>query len=81
MTGRLTPVLWNTLVGRLRELGFDGPYRGGKHHFLTRDEFRLTIPNSHAQGVGIPVLKEILTRAGVSPGQGACELSARVTNH
>ena len=55
MTRRLTPVSWNTLVRRLHDLGFDGPYHGGKHYFMTRGEFRLTIPNPHAQDTGIPL--------------------------
>ena len=66
MTRRLTPVSRNTLVRRLRDSGFDGPYHGGKHYFMTKSEFRLTIPNPHAQDIGIPLLKEILTRAGIS---------------
>lgn len=66
MTSRLTPVSWNTLVRRLHALGFEGPYRSGKHYFMTKGEFRLTIPNPHAQDIGIPLLKEILSRAGIS---------------
>lgn len=66
MTSRLAPVSWNTLVRRLRDLGFDGPYHGGKHYFMTKGEFRLTIPNPHAQDIGIPLLIEILARAGIS---------------
>ncbi|RSD35508.1 MAG: hypothetical protein CI953_117 [Methanohalophilus sp.] len=27
---KLNPVDWKTLVKRLRELGFEGPYSGGK---------------------------------------------------
>ncbi len=28
---RLTPVSWGDLVKRLREMGFEGPYAGGRH--------------------------------------------------
>ena len=70
MTRRLTPVSWNTLVRRLRDLGFDGPYHGGKHHFMTKGEFRLTIPNRHAQDIGIPLLTEILSRADIRREEG-----------
>ena len=66
MTERLAPVSWNTLVRRLRTLGFEGPYRSGKHHFMVKGEFRLTIPNPHTRDIGVPLLKEILTRAGIS---------------
>ena len=66
MTQRLTPISWNNLVGRLRNMGFDGPYRSGKHYFVTKGEFRLTIPNPHRQDIGVPLLKEILNRAGIT---------------
>jgi len=66
MTGRLTPVSWDDLVRELGSMGFTGPYRTGKHYFMTKGEFRLTIPNPHAQDIGVPLLKEILKRAGIS---------------
>jgi len=47
-------------------LGFDGPYRSGKHYFMVKGEFRLTIPNPHRQDIGVPLLKEILKRAGIT---------------
>jgi hypothetical protein len=66
MADRLTPVSWNTLVQRLRLLGFGGPYRGGKHHFMTKGTLRLTIPNPHSEDIGIALLKEILSRGGIN---------------
>ena len=66
MARRLIPVSWNTLVRKLCDLRFDGPYRGGRHYFMTKGDLRLTIPNSHNQDISIPLLKEILTRAGIS---------------
>jgi predicted RNA binding protein YcfA (HicA-like mRNA interferase family) len=65
MSDRLTPVSWNTLVQKLRALGFDGPFKGGKHYFMTKESLRLTIPNPHSEDIGISLLKEILTRAGI----------------
>jgi predicted RNA binding protein YcfA (HicA-like mRNA interferase family) len=65
MSDRLTPVSWNTLLQKLRTLGFDGPYKGGKHYFMTKGSLRLTIPNPHSEDIGISLLKEILTRAGI----------------
>jgi predicted RNA binding protein YcfA (HicA-like mRNA interferase family) len=44
---RLAPVSWNALVKRLRELGFEGPYAGGKHPQMLRDDVTLIIPNPH----------------------------------
>ncbi|MFA4836740.1 MAG: type II toxin-antitoxin system HicA family toxin [Dehalococcoidia bacterium] len=66
MTGRLVPVSWNAMVQRLGSLGFEGPYRGGKHYFMVKGTLRLTIPNPHSKDIGIPLLKEILDRAGIS---------------
>ena len=51
---------------KLRALGFDGPYHGGKHYFMTRGEFRLTIPNPHTGDISAPLLKEILIRGNIS---------------
>jgi predicted RNA binding protein YcfA (HicA-like mRNA interferase family) len=65
MSDRLTAVSWNTLVQKLRALGFDGPFKGGKHYFMTKESLRLTIPNLHSEDIGISLLKEILTRAGI----------------
>jgi hypothetical protein len=56
---RLTPVSWDDLVRTLAGMDFTGPYRSGKHHFMIRGEFKLTIPNPHGQDIGVPLLKEI----------------------
>jgi len=66
VTSRLTPVSWDILGQRLRNMSFEGPYRGGKHYFMLKGDFRLTVPNPHAQDIGVPLLKEILKRAGIS---------------
>jgi len=66
MAGKLKPVTWKTLIRKLHNLGFNGPYLGGKHHFMTKDELRLTIPNPHAGGISVPLLSEILARGGIS---------------
>ncbi len=66
MAGKLKPVTWKTLVRQLNNLGFNGPYVGGKNHFMTKDELRLTIPNPHTSEISIPLLSEILARGGIS---------------
>jgi hypothetical protein len=42
----LNPVSRRELVGKLKHLGFEGPFAGGKHQWMRRGTFRLTIPNS-----------------------------------
>ena len=66
MADRIKPVTWKTLVRKLHDLGFNGPFIGGKHHFMTKDEVRLTIPNPHAGDINVSLLSEILARSGLS---------------
>ena len=63
---KLSPVSWRELVRRLRALGFDGPYEGGKHPYMIRDDVVVTIPNPHRSDIGVNLLRRILQRAGVS---------------
>lgn len=63
---RLTPVSWNMLVKRLRELGFEGPYAGGKHPQMRRGDLTVIIPNPHDGDVGVGLLARLLRQAGLS---------------
>ena len=66
MPNRLLAVSWDALEKKLRALGFEGPYKGGRHYFMTKETLRLTIPNPHhSDDIGIPLLKEILARTGI----------------
>ncbi|MBI3553958.1 MAG: type II toxin-antitoxin system HicA family toxin [Elusimicrobia bacterium] len=62
---RLVPVAWEQLVRRLRSLGFEGPYRGGKHPYMVKGDLVLTIPNPPSGDIGADLLKRILRQAGV----------------
>ncbi len=62
----LSPVSWADLVRRLRKLGFDGPYQGGKHPYMIKGNLVLTIPNPHRRDIGVALLSRILRRSGVS---------------
>jgi len=63
---RLSPVSWRELVRRLKVLGFEGPYEGGKHPYMVKEELVLTIPNPHRQAIGVDLLQRILRRANIS---------------
>lgn len=63
---KLTPVSWSDLVKTLQNLGFDGPYYGGKHPFMVKGDLVLTIPNLHRKEIGVDLLVRILKQAGVS---------------
>ncbi len=63
---KLTPVTWQELVHRLRKLGFEGPYQGGKHPYMVRGNLVLTIPNPHRKEISVDLLVRILRQAKVS---------------
>jgi hypothetical protein len=43
----LRAIKWRELVFYLKKVGFEGPYPGSKHQYMTKGEFKLTIPNPH----------------------------------
>ena len=63
---RLAPVSWRNFVKRLRELGFDGPYTGGRHPQMRRGDVTVIIPNPHDGDIGVDFLRRLLRQAGVS---------------
>ena len=65
-TSKLSPVSWPELVKRLRTFGFDGPYHGGKHPYMIKDDLVLTIPNPHSHEISVDLLARILKQAGIS---------------
>jgi len=54
------------LIRCLRKYGFEGPYSGGKHPFMVKENLTLTIPNPHQKDIGRELLARILRQAGVS---------------
>ncbi|TET42149.1 MAG: type II toxin-antitoxin system HicA family toxin [Dehalococcoidia bacterium] len=62
----LSPVSWADPVRGLRKLGFEGPYRGGKHPYMIKGNLVLTIPNPHRREIGVALLCRILKRAEVT---------------
>jgi len=64
--GKLSPVSWDNFVRRLKELGFDGPFFGGKHPKMKKNSITLIIPNKHDGDIGIGFLTRLLRQAGIS---------------
>ncbi len=60
------PVSRRDLIRALRDLGFEGPFSGGKHQFMARGDVVVAIPNPHGKDIGIDLLARILRQAGVS---------------
>jgi len=59
-------ISWRKLVRKFRELGFDGPYSGGRHLFMAKGELKIRISNPHRGDVSKYLLSEILRQAGIS---------------
>ena len=65
---KLSPERPPVVIRKLRQLGFDGPFGGGRHVFMRHPETRVKIPVPVHQGRDIPVgtLAAIMKQAGVS---------------
>ena len=54
------------LISYLHTLGFDGPYSGGNHQFMTHGSLKLRIPNPHQSDISLPLLRRILGQTGIA---------------
>ncbi|MBU1089186.1 type II toxin-antitoxin system HicA family toxin [Patescibacteria group bacterium] len=64
---KVPPIKRKEFVRKLKALGFDGPFAGGKHEFLRRnDGLKITIPNPHQKEISGVLQKIILTQADIS---------------
>ncbi len=59
-------ISWRKLVQKFKRLGFDGPYSGGRHLFMTKAELKVHIPNPHRGDISKHLVAEILKQAGIS---------------
>lgn len=62
----LKNISWQKMVQKFKHLGFDGPYSGGRHLFMVKNELKVHIPNPHRGDISKHLLAEILRQAGIS---------------
>ncbi len=62
---KLGPIKRKDLIKYLRELGFEGPFSGGKHEFVQKNRLRVRIPNPHKGDISQGLLARILSEAGI----------------
>ena len=62
---RFGPIQRKDLVRYLRQLGFVGPYSGGKHQFMIKGDITLRLPNPHQSDIGKELLARILRQARI----------------
>jgi predicted RNA binding protein YcfA (HicA-like mRNA interferase family) len=63
----LDPVSRRELIRKLKALGFEGPFPGGKHQWMRRGGLRLTIPNPHGGVIDPGFIRRMLRQAGITP--------------
>ena len=59
------PIKRKKLLRYLRDLGFEGPYSGGKHQYMVKGQIKLVIPNPHQSDIGPDLLVRILRQADI----------------
>jgi predicted RNA binding protein YcfA (HicA-like mRNA interferase family) len=62
----LNPVSRRELVRKLKGLGFEGPFPGGKHQWMRRAGLRVTIPNPHGGAIDSGLIRRILRQADIT---------------
>ncbi|MCU0544623.1 MAG: type II toxin-antitoxin system HicA family toxin [Oscillatoriaceae cyanobacterium Prado104] len=60
------PISRRDLVRYLREVGFEGPYPGGKHQYMIKGELKLTIPNPHQGDISQALLARMLRQGNIT---------------
>jgi len=51
----------------LKEFGFKGPYPGGKHSWMEKENIRLIIPNPHKGDIDAGLIRRTLKQAKILP--------------
>ena len=64
---KLVPEKPREVIRKLRALGFEGPFGGGKHVFMRHPETRIkvSIPVHHGRDIPIGTLRAILRQTGI----------------
>jgi len=60
------PISVKKLIKSLKLFDFKGPYSGGRHMFMIKNNLKLRIPNPHQKDISKSLLSEILRQAGIS---------------
>jgi len=62
---KLAPIKRKDLIYHLHQLGFDGPFSGGKHQIMEKGSLTITIPNPHGSDISKEFLARILKQAEI----------------
>lgn len=59
------PISRREMLRRLRLFGWNGPFPGGKHMIMLKDNRSIHIPNPHGSDVDWSLMKRVLTQAEI----------------
>jgi predicted RNA binding protein YcfA (HicA-like mRNA interferase family) len=63
---KLHPVSRKELIYKLKILGWEGPFPGGRHEIMQKGIKWIPIPNPHRGDIGVSLIMTILKEAGIS---------------
>ncbi len=64
------PLSRRELIRKMRALGFEGPFSGGKHQFMKKGQQKVRIPNPHGGGdISSGLVDEVRKQAGIERKQ------------
>lgn len=63
---RLTPISRRKFIGKLRVLGFEGPYAATRHEYMVRGVQKVFIPNPHGKDIATPLLRRLLAEFDIT---------------
>ena len=64
---KLTPLKSREVIEKLRKLGFEGPFPGGRHSRMVNLKTGQIVPIPiHSKEIGVGLIREIIRQVGVS---------------
>lgn len=60
------PISRRELIRRLRLSGWQGPFPGKRHQFMSKADRRVFIPNPHRGDLDWSLVKQIVSQAGIA---------------
>ena len=63
---KLGPIKRRDFIAHLKQLGFEGPFAGGKHDYMQRGAHRVRIPNPHQGDISLDLLHELLSQVEIT---------------
>ncbi len=63
---KLGPIKRRDFITYMKQLGFEGPFAGGKHDYMQRGAHRVRIPNLHRGDISLDLLRELLSQGEIT---------------